>query len=125
MQKMSKKIDNTSVTPSSGNVFADMGLPNPEERLMKARLARLINKAIQQREWTQQQTAEALGITQPKVSDISRGRLKNFSVERLINFLAQLNHRVVITVQDEQNDLPPEEIVIAATKLEERQPVLS
>ena len=125
MQKMTKERDDTTVTPSSGNVFADMGLPNPEERLMKARLARFINKAIQQRGWTQQHTADVLGITQPKVSDISRGRLKNFSVERLMNFLAQLNHRVVITVQDEQNDFPPEEIVIAASALEERQPVLS
>ena len=95
----------------SGNVFADMGLPNPEERLVKARLARLINKAIQTQGWTQQHAAEVLGITQPKVSEMSRGRLKNFSVERLMTFLALLDHRVAITVS--KGDLPPEEIVIA------------
>ena len=124
MRKMSKKRDDTSVTPSSGNIFADMGLPNPEERLMKARLARFINKAIQQRGWTQQQTAEVLGVTQPKVSDISRGRLKNFSVERLMSFLTQLNHSIVITIQDEQEECPLEEIVIAASVEEKGEPVL-
>ena len=112
MQKMTEERDDTTVTIGSGNVFADMGLPNPEERLVKARLARFINKAIEDKGWTQQQTAEVLGIAQPKVSDMSRGRLKNFSVERLIQFLAQLEHRVIITVS--KDELPPEEIVIAA-----------
>ena len=117
---MAEEIDNTTITRGSGNVFADMGLPNPEERLIKARLARLINKAIKERGWKQNYTAKILGITQPKVSDISRGRLKNFSVEKLMQFLAQLNHRVTITVQDERKkDLPPHEIVIAAKALEQ------
>ena len=117
---MTKEIDNTTITRGSGNVFADMGLPNPEERLVKARLARLINNVVKEREWRQNHTAKVLGITQPKVSDISRGRLKNFSVERLMEFLAMLDHRVTITVQDEnQEDLPPHEIVIAADSLEE------
>ena len=102
------------IVSSSGNVFADMGLANPEERLVKARLARLINKAIQERDWTQKHTAEVLGITQPKVSDISRGRLKNFSVERLMTFLAMLNHRVVISVSSEDSPDDTEEIVVAA-----------
>jgi len=103
------------IVASSGNVFEDMGLANPEERLVKARLARLINKAIQEREWTQQKTAEVLNITQPKVSDISRGRLKNFSVERLMTFLTMLNHRVVISVSSEDSpNAPTEEIVVAA-----------
>ena len=115
---MTEEIDNTTVTRGSGNVFADMGLPNPEERLVKARLARLINKAIKQRGWTQQHTAEVLGITQPKVSDMSRGRLKNFSVEKLMGFLTQLDHRVTITVESEKDKLPPHEIVIAAKELE-------
>ncbi len=96
----------------SGNVFADMGLPNPEEHLLKARLARLINKAVEEKNWTQQHAAEVLGITQPKVSDISWGRLKNFSVERLLGFLAQLDHRVAITVS--RRALPVEELVMAA-----------
>ena len=101
-------------TRGSGNVFADMGLPNPEKRLVKSKLARLINQTIDHKGWTQQQTAEALGITQPKVSDMSRGKLKHFSVERLMEFLAKLDHHVTITVQDKEEIYPPQEIAIAA-----------
>ena len=113
--KATKKDTDKDYLIGSGNVFADMGLPNPETRLLKARLARLINNAIKAHGWTQQHTAEVLGITQPKVSDISRGRLKNFSVARLMTFLVLLDHRVAITVS--KDDLPPEEIVIAAKQL--------
>lgn len=91
--------DDTSVTYSSGNVFKDIGLPNPEELLVKARLTSLINKAIDERGWTQKQAAKALGTTQPKISDLSRGRIKNFSIEKLIAFLTDLDHDVAITVK--------------------------
>lgn len=96
----------------SGNVFEDMELPKPEERQLKARLARIINRAIRERGWTQQQAAEVLGITQPKVSDLSRGRLKNVSVERLMTFLTLLDHRVAITVS--KGDAQADEIVVTA-----------
>lgn len=109
---MSKSKSGIKYELGSGNVFADMGLADPEEHLVKARLARLINKAVAESGWTQQQTAKALGITQPKVSDLSRGRLKNFSVERLLEFLTQLDRRVAITVS--HGDSPTEEIVIPA-----------
>lgn len=107
---MSKSKSGIKYEMSSGNIFADMGLPDPEEHLVKARLARLINKAVAESGRTQKETAKVLGITQPKVSDISRGRLKNFSVEQLMKFLPQLDHRVTITVS--HGDEPPEEIVI-------------
>ena len=105
----------------SGNVFADMGLPNPEEHLLKANLARLINKAVEEHGWTQQYAAKVLGVTQPKVSDLGRGRLKNFSVERLLGFLARLEHRVAITVSSP--NLPLEEFVISAEPLPEKQAI--
>jgi len=113
-----KEIDNTTVTKSSGNVFADMGLPNPEERLLKARLASMIYDVTEARAWTQQHTAEVLGIAQPDVSNIVNGRLKNFSVERLIHFLSRLDQRVTITVQDEIEDTPPQEIIISTKSME-------
>ena len=96
--KVKSKIE---VTPSSGNIFADMGLPNPEERLLKAKLARLVNKAIKRKGWTQTVTAQVLGITQPDVSDLGRGRLKNFSVERLLQFLSRLKRRITITISSD------------------------
>ncbi|GAA5503674.1 hypothetical protein Dxin01_03434 [Deinococcus xinjiangensis] len=86
------------VTRSSGNVFADLNLPNPQETLVKARLASLIHDAITAAGWTQAQAAEALGLKQPDVSKLTRGILGGFSVERLLDLLTRLNGEVTITV---------------------------
>ena len=99
----------------SGNVFADLDLPNPEERLLKARLASRIYDIIEARGWTQKHTASVLGVTQPDVSKMTNGILKDFSVERLIGFLSKLDNRVTITLEDEAHNLPLQEIVIAAS----------
>lgn len=87
------------VTIGSDNVFADIGVPNPEEALLKAQLAYQLNQVIQQRGLTQAATAEILGIDQPKVSALRTGRLRGFSVERLIRFLTLLGNDVEIVVQ--------------------------
>ena len=113
-QKDDVAVDNLTVTEGGGNVFADMGLPDPEERLLKARLASMIYDVTEARGWTQKRSAEVLGVTQPDVSNLVNGRLKNFSVERLLHFLSKLDQRVTITVQDETSKRPPQEIVIAA-----------
>ena len=102
--------EDNSVTVGSGNVFADMGLPNPEERLLKARLAGRIHDVIEARGWTQKRTAEVLGVTQPDVSRITRGQLREFSVARLLSFLTKLENRITITLKSD--DLPTQEIVI-------------
>jgi predicted XRE-type DNA-binding protein len=112
LMKEPKRKTKIKVTPSSGNIFADMGLPNPEERLLKAKLARVVNRALEGKGWTQTEAAKVLGITQPDVSDLSRGRLKNFSVERLLQCLSRLERRITITVSGETEDVPSEEIVI-------------
>jgi predicted XRE-type DNA-binding protein len=83
----------------SDNVFADLGLPNPEAHLAKAELASRINQVIRQRRLTQAATAELLGIDQPKVSRLLRGYLTNFSTERLIQFLNLLGRDVEIVVR--------------------------
>jgi predicted XRE-type DNA-binding protein len=93
-----------------------------QERLLKARLAGMIYHVIDARGWTQKHAAKVLGITQPDVSNMINGRLKNFSVERLIHLLGKLEQRVTITVQDETNALPPQKIVIPAQKVIERVP---
>lgn len=94
-----EEMDEIEVEESSGNVFADLGLPDPEERLGKAILSRQIDKLIEARELTQRQAAELLGITQPDVSNIVRGRLSGFSLERLTRFLTLLGQDVEITVR--------------------------
>jgi predicted XRE-type DNA-binding protein len=86
-------------TVSSGNVFADLGLPNPEEALAKAELAHKIAVLIRERGLTQVQAAKLLGVDQPKVSSLIRGRLSGFSLERLIRFLLLLGQDIKIIVQ--------------------------
>jgi predicted XRE-type DNA-binding protein len=86
-------------TVSSGNVFADLGLPNPEEALAKAELANKIIVLIQARRLTQAQAAKLLGVDQPKVSALLRGNLTGFSLERLMRFLLRLGQDIRITVQ--------------------------
>jgi predicted XRE-type DNA-binding protein len=84
---------------SSGNVFADLGLPNAPELQAKADLAWEISRTIDERELTQTQAAELLGIDQPKVSALVRGRLSGFSMERLYRFLNALGKDVEIVVR--------------------------
>jgi predicted XRE-type DNA-binding protein len=93
---MRKKIQ---VEEGSGNVFADIGLPNPEERLAKADLAIRISEAISARRLTQTRAAYILEIDQPKISRLLRGQLSGFSTERLMHFLTLLGRDVDITVK--------------------------
>jgi len=86
-------------TVSSGNVFADLGLPNPEGALAKAELAHKIAVLVQRRDLTQAETAKLLGVDQPKVSSLIRGRMAGFSLERLMRFLLLLGQDIKITVQ--------------------------
>jgi predicted XRE-type DNA-binding protein len=87
------------VEEGSGNVFADLGLPDPEERLAKAMLSRQIDRLIHDRGITQTQAAGLLGIKQPDVSNIVRGRLSGWSIERLTRLLNRLGQDVEITVR--------------------------
>ena len=87
------------VQQSSSNVFADLNLANPEERLIKAELASKISHTIEQKNLTQRSAAELLGIDQPKVSALTRGRLSGFSTARLLRFLNALGNDVEIVVK--------------------------
>src|SRR5580658_8131030 len=69
------------VVPSSGNVFADLGLPGAKERQAKLRLALSINQILDRRGWSQVEAARRLGLNQPKTSALRNLRLQGFSVE--------------------------------------------
>ena len=83
---------------SSGNVFADLDLPDAGDRLAKAELARKISEIIGKRRLSQTDAAELLGVDQPKVSALVRGQLAGYSIERLMRFLNVLGHDVQIVV---------------------------
>lgn len=87
------------VAKSSGNVFADMGVAEPEEELAKAQLASHIRDTVKRRRLTQIQAAHLMGLDQPKVSALMNGRLAGFSSERLMRFLAALGQDVEIVVK--------------------------
>ena len=86
------------VQASSGNVFTDLGFADSEERLLKAKLASKIAQLIAERRWTQSQTAERIGLDQPKVSRLLRGQLSGFSVDRLFAVLNRLGHSVEVRI---------------------------
>lgn len=86
----------------SGNVFDDLELPNPEERLAKAELALQINRLIKQKKLTQIAAAKLLDIDQPKISALSQGKLSGFSLERLFRFLNALGQDITIKVTKTQ-----------------------
>jgi predicted XRE-type DNA-binding protein len=102
-------------TGSSGNAFADLGLPDARTRLAKVDLARTIAAIIQERGLTQHEAAQLLEIDQPKVSAITRGRLADFSLERLLTLVNRFGMDIVITVSpNPQATRPPQLLMRSA-----------
>lgn len=93
---MVKEIE---VQASSGNVFADLGLENSDELIVKAELARKISNIIANQGMTQAAAAKVLGVDQPKVSALINGKLAVFSIVRLFRFLNALGQDVEIVVK--------------------------
>jgi predicted XRE-type DNA-binding protein len=87
------------VVEGSGNVFADLGLPNPERELLKAQLTLQIYSIIKASRMTQGEIAKILGVQQPQVSLLMCNRAGNFSVGRLMEFLTALRQDVEITIR--------------------------
>jgi predicted XRE-type DNA-binding protein len=97
-KRAAKRGGKIPVTASTGNVFADMGVANPEEELAKAQLASHIRLTIQRRRLTQAAAAGLMGLDQPKVSALMNGRLGGFSSDRLMRLLAALGRDVDIVI---------------------------
>ena len=102
----------TLVEEGSGNVFADLGLPQPDLALAKAKLVQQIRDAIEMRGLTQVKAAKLLGLDQPKVSALVRGRTQGYSIERLFKFLNALGRQVEITVRP-----APKNATVAETRV--------
>ncbi len=92
-----------NITVGSGNIFADLGLSDPEERLAKADVAIRIEALIQQRGLTQAEAARQMRLTQPQVSHLVRGQLKGFTLDRLFQCLNALDQDVEIVIRPKQN----------------------
>lgn len=96
---MAKTKRKKQIIPSSGNVFADLGLRNADEKQTQVRLAVAINQIIEQRSLSQTEAAHLLEINQPKISALANYRLEGFSVERLLHFLNALGRDVEIVIR--------------------------
>jgi predicted XRE-type DNA-binding protein len=93
------RIRSGGVTEGSGNVFADLGLPNSEQELVKAKLTLQIYAILKSSGMTQMEMAKILGVRQSQVSLLMRNRAGNFSMGRLMEFLTALRRDVEITVR--------------------------
>ena len=92
-------IDGVEVQRSSGNVFADLGLPDADKLKIKSGLVIEIRKAMREQGLTQQEAAKRMGITQPKVSDMMRGDFSNLSERKLMDCLNRLGYDIEIKVR--------------------------
>ena len=100
---MAKRADRTAraetIVRGSGNLFADLGYADADERQTKLRLALALNTILDERRLSQADTAARLGINQPKVSALRNYKLAGFSVERLMTFLTALDRDIEIVIR--------------------------
>jgi predicted XRE-type DNA-binding protein len=111
---MAKRKGKPAVVPSSGNVFADLRLPNATEKQTKVRLAVTINQIIEEQALSQVAAARRLQINQPKISALSNYQLDGFSVERLMKFLTALDRDVEIVIRRRPSSRKPGTIFVTA-----------
>ena len=114
-KSLKKNKSTLRITASSGNVFADLGFPNADQELLKARLTLQIYRSIKGRKLTQAQAGEILGIKQPHVSNLMRGQSGAFSVERLMDFLTALGHDIDIAVTPSRKEHGKMSVSVAET----------
>jgi predicted XRE-type DNA-binding protein len=102
------------IVRGSGNVFADLGYPDADERQTKLRLAHAINSVIKRRRLTQAVAAEKLGVGQPKVSALANYKLDGVSVERMMTFLTALDQDVEITIRNKPRSRAAAKVSVVA-----------
>ena len=90
----------TQVTPVDGNVFADLGFPpaEAENLLLRSHLMTAVMRIIERRGLTQTQAAKLFGVTQPRISDLNRGKIDRFTLDALVNMLAHAGVKVRLIV---------------------------
>jgi len=96
---------------SSGNVYADLGIPSADEMLVKAQLATKIDEIIKDRRWTQQEAADVLGMTQPKLSKMLRGQFRGISEAKMLECLTRLGRNIQIVVGPAQQSVGQVEVL--------------
>lgn len=88
-------------TRGSGNVYADLGLPNAAEMQLKANLVRAIARIIEEKGMSQSEAAKRIGLAQPDVSKMLRGQFRGIGLERMLSFARKLGSDIEIKVEPE------------------------
>jgi predicted XRE-type DNA-binding protein len=110
---MEKRIvDGVEVQFGSDNVYADLGYANADEMLLKAQLANKIGEIIKARRWSQQQAADAIGMTQPKLSQMLRGQFRGISQAKMLDCLTRLGRDVQIVVGPARRKTSPGRVAV-------------
>ena len=107
--------DDERFVVSSGNVFEDLGFDDPVGELTKSRLAGEIHRVIQARNLTQKEAAEIMGIQQPRVSRIVRGRLGDTTIDALMAYLTRLGSRIELSIASPNPDSQGEDTISRIT----------
>ena len=113
-KRRAKKVRPDDIVRGSGNVFADLGMPDAEERQTKLRLAYALNTVIDAKRLTQAAAAVRLGLNQPKVSALRNYKLEGFSVERLMTLLNALDRDIEIVIRKKPKSRPAARISVVA-----------
>ena len=109
---MSKKKKKIEFEESSGNIFADIGLDNAEEFLLRAQLGHAVRMILEKRGFKQREISKILEIKQPEVSKLMNGRYTLFSQERLVSFLNKLDQRVIVKIAPRRKGEGLQEVVL-------------
>ena len=104
------------IIAGSGNVFADLGFADAEERQTKVRLAFTINQILERQRLSQTEAARRLGVNQPKISALYNYRLEGFSVERLMHFLNALDQDIEIVIRRKRHTHQAARIIVTSAK---------
>ena len=100
-------------TVSSGNIFKDLGFPNPDEELAKVKLASKINRLVADKGMTQKEATEFLGMSRSKMTELRNGQLKGFTIDLLFSLLGKLDHHIEIRVSPKSTHNTQETINVA------------
>jgi predicted XRE-type DNA-binding protein len=113
---MASSRNSETIVQSSGNVFADLRLPNAVDKQTRVRLAVAINQVIRERRLSQTAAGQLLDINQPKISALANYRLEGFSVERLMSFLNALDRDVEIVIRKKPRSKRAAHIVVTGAQ---------
>jgi predicted XRE-type DNA-binding protein len=104
----------SKITKGSGNVFKDLGFPNPEEHQMKAELIRRLGIIIEDRGYSQIQTSKIIGLGQADLSKLLRGRVRGYSMDRLLGFLMALDNDIEIVIKKRPKNRKTSRMIVVA-----------